>query len=339
VYVSFDDGGHWQPLQMNLPVTSVRDLDVNGTDLVAATHGRAFWVLDDVTPLRQLETSVLAAPVHLFAPATAVRVRPAGFTGTPMPKDEPMAPNPPAGAVIDYVAKSGPVAIRILDPRGELVREYRSDDRRPAADLSKIRVAPEWVSSLAAPAAGPGMHRFVWPLRYPAPALLSEGDPYADGVWAPPGRYTVVLTSGGERRTQPLTLAPDPRVALPEEAYARQFALARRIEAALSRVTQAVDAADAAHGRLAGAAAPLDAQVQALAGPDFGAAPSGPPPRGITPLRVLATRLRTFEAAVDGADAAPSPDAEAGFKTLEPEIEAALVAWRTLEAQLPPAAR
>src|SRR6058998_3123959 len=101
VYVSFDDGDHWQPLQMNLPVTSVRDIDVHENDLVIATHGRAFWILDNATPLRSVAAG-FSRP-FLILPAKTYRERPAGFTGTPMPKDEPMAPNPPFGAMIDYV--------------------------------------------------------------------------------------------------------------------------------------------------------------------------------------------------------------------------------------------
>ncbi len=342
VYVSFDDGDHWQSLQMNLPVTSVRDIDVHGGDVVIGTHGRAFWVLDDVTPLRQVDAQTSAAAAHLFAPATAHRVRPAGFTGTPMPKDEPMAPNPPDGAYIDYVLKgaaTAPVVLRILDAQGAEVRRFSSDDRRPGRDLAKIRVAPEWVDSPAAPAATPGMHRFVWSLRYPAPAPLAEGDSYADGVWAPPGRYTVELAAGGETRTQPLTVAPDPRVDLPGEAYARQFALARRVEALLARVAAAVEAADAAHKRMAARGpADVDLEVQALLGPDFGAAPAAPPPAGLIALRALAGTLRTFLAAVDGADGPPSADAEAGLARTEPAVEATLAAWRTLQSKLPASA-
>jgi hypothetical protein len=283
VYVSFDDGDHWQALQLNLPVTSVRDIDVHGNDVVIATHGRAFWILDDVTPLRQMDARD-AAPSHLFAPAAAVRVRPAGFTGTPLPKDEPMAANPPDGAYIDYVLNgpsAGPVVIRILDAQARTVREYSSEDRLPATDLAKIRVAPEWMTPPSPPSRTAGMHRFVWPIRYPAPAALAEGTPYADGVWAPPGRYTVELTVGPQQRTQPLTILPDPRVTMTPEAYARQFALARRIESVAARVAAAVTAADAAHKRLAaGGTADLDLRIQALLGPDFGSAPTAPPPPG-----------------------------------------------------------
>src|SRR6058998_2711245 len=131
VYVSFDDGDHWQPLQRNLPVTSVRDIDVHENDLVIATHGRAFWVMDDVTPLRQIDSKIARTDAWLFAPATAHRLRPAGFTGTPLPKDEPMAANPPFGACIDYVLRTSakePVALEIRDATGVLVRQYRSDE-------------------------------------------------------------------------------------------------------------------------------------------------------------------------------------------------------------------
>jgi len=341
VYVSFDDGDHWQSLQMNLPVTSVRDIEVHGGDLVIATHGRAFWVMDDVGPLRQLEAAAAPAAVQIFAPSEAPRVRPAGFTGTPMPKDEPMAANPPSGAAIDYVvgpAAAGPVVLRILDAQGGEVRRFASDDRRPAPDLARLRVTPDWEPPRAAPAATPGMHRFVWSLRYAAPPALAEGDPYADGVWAAPGRYTVEISAGGERRTQPLTIVPDPRVTLAPADYAREFALARRVESLLARVAAAVEAADEAHKRLAAnaTASALDAEVQALAGPDFGAAVAAAAPAGLTSLRVLSGTLRNLLAAVDGADTAPSPDVETAVANIEPAVEATLAAWGALQARVPP---
>ena len=340
VYVSFDDGDHWQSLQLNLPVTSVRDIEVHGNDVVIGTHGRAFWILDDVTPLRQMDARPVA-PMHLFAPAATVRVRPAGFTGTPLPKDEPMAPNPPAGASIDYVLDgpaAGPVVIRIVDAQERTVREYSSADQLPATDLAKIRVAPEWAPAPSPPSTAPGMHRFVWPMRYPAPTALADGNPYADGVWAPPGRYTVELTVGHNQQTRPLTILPDPRVTMAPEAYARQFALARRVEASAARVAAAVTAAEAAHRRLgAGGPADLDLRLQALLGPDFGGGLVAPPPPGLTPLRTLAGKLRRFLDAVDDADAPPSPDVEAGFAQMEPVVEAALAAWTALKAQVPAA--
>ena len=147
VSVSFDDGDHWQPLQMNLPVTSVRDIDVHGNDLVIATHGRAFWVLDDVSALRSVAAGF--SPPFLFPPATAVRERPAGFTGTPMPRDEALAPNPPFGAYIDYVAlaSAGPITLEIFDSSDQLVRRYSSDDKPPAPNLARMTTAPEWFAA------------------------------------------------------------------------------------------------------------------------------------------------------------------------------------------------
>src|SRR5207237_7317109 len=160
VYVSLDDGDHWQSLQKNLPVTSVRDIDVHGYDVVIATHGRAFWIMDDVTPLRQID---LVNGTALFRPAVAIRERPAGFTGSPMPKDEPMAANPPFGAIIDYVIGAPPslaaVTLEILDDHDQLVRRYSSADKVPAPDPSKLTTAPEWFNVPSTLSTAPGMHR------------------------------------------------------------------------------------------------------------------------------------------------------------------------------------
>ena len=338
VYVSFDDGERWQPLQLNLPVTSVRDIDMHGADVVIGTHGRGFWILDDVTPLRQAGPQVAAAAAWLFAPATAVRLRPSGFTGTPLPIDEPKAANPPDGAVIDYVLRNAtttPVVLRILDAQGALVRRYSSEERPPATDLAKIRVAPAWVTPPAVLSTGAGMHRFIWPVRHPAPPALAEGNAYADGVWAPPGRYTVELSVDGQRLTQPLTIAPDPRVSLSPEAYARQFALARRVETVRERVAASVAEAEKVHAALvAKGARNLDVRVVALTGPQFGEIPPAAPPAGLSSLRALANSLANLATAVDGADAEPTPSAEAGLAKIEPAVDATLAAWAELKTAI-----
>jgi photosystem II stability/assembly factor-like uncharacterized protein len=341
VWVSFDDGDHWQPLQANLPVTSVRDLDVHGDDLVIATHGRAFWVLDDLTPLRQLDAGVETAAAWLFAPAVAVRLRPAGFTGTPLPKDEAAASNPPSGAFIDYVLKGGArqVTLEIRDGQGELVRRYGSGDAAPKTDLATLSIAPQWVEPPVTLSAAPGHHRFVWPLRYaPVAAPAADGDPWADGAWAPPGRYSVVLTVDGASLTQPLTVAPDPRLALPPAAYAAQLALARRIEEAQGRLAAAArenggllaalaERRKGAKGETAKAIDALQARALDLAG---GAA-WWLPPKTLTSLRAVGDELGKLAAAVDGADAAPSPDAVAGFDRAQPALAAVLAAWEGLK--------
>jgi photosystem II stability/assembly factor-like uncharacterized protein len=313
VSVSFDDGDHWQSLQLNLPSTSVRDIDVHGNDLVIATHGRAFWILDDVTPLRQLPAA--GAP-FLFQPADAIRVRPSGFTGTPMPKDEPQGTNPPSGASIDYVASGGgPVTLDIFDAAGALVRRYSSTDALPQPSPRTLQVAPEWFAMPVPLAAGAGFHRFVWPLRYPPPDAKSA---YADGVFAPPGEYKLVLTADGKPLTRTLRVLPDPRVPLPASAYADEFALAREVEALRARVSAALEEASD----------PKYAQYASISG----VVPGGAnvwwvPPSSTTTLRYLDGALQKLLSALENADAAPSPDARASWAKLQPAAEAALAAW------------
>jgi len=337
VYVSFDDGDRWQPLQANLPVTSVRDIDVHGDDLVIATHGRAFWVLDDVAPLRQIDAAVAGRAAWLCRPAEAVRLRPAGFLGTPFPKDEAAASNPPAGALLDYVLKrpAQRVTLEIHDEQGALVRRYGSADAPKAPPVPDLSVAPEWKPAATPLPTTAGMHRFVWPLRD------------ADDVWMPPGRYSVVLDVDGARSTQPLTVAPDPRLALPPAAYAAQHALARRIADANARATAAAGEAGklakalaerrkAAGAELGRAIQTFQARLAAV----WGASPEpregapwwvpAKPPAGLT---AVLGELGKLANAVDGADAAPSPDAVAGFDELQPVFAAALGAWDELKSR------
>ncbi|MGH7584390.1 MAG: WD40/YVTN/BNR-like repeat-containing protein, partial [Gemmatimonadales bacterium] len=158
VYVTFDDGNHWQALQQNLPRTSVRDVQVHDADLVIATHGRGFWIMDDIAPLRSLADDAGGA-TRLFPPATAYRLRSTGFTGTPMPKDEPMGENPPLGAYIDYALEDdsgAPVTLTISDARGALVRTFSSSDKLLQTDLVKIETAPEWIVAPGPLASGQG---------------------------------------------------------------------------------------------------------------------------------------------------------------------------------------
>ena len=337
VYVSFDDGDHWQPLQLNLPVTSVRDLDVHGEDLVIATHGRAFWVLDGLAPLRQLDARVEGAAAWLFKPADAVRFRPAGFTGSPMPRDEAMAANPAPGAYFDYVLKGAAkqVTLEIRDEKGTLVRRYSSADAAPRADLTKLRTAPEWEQPPAVLSTAPGMHRFVWPLRY---AALEADNAYEDGVWAPPGRYTAVLDVDGTRLTQPLTMTPDPRLSLPAEAYARQCELARRIEAAQARVSRANrqkdDLVKALAERRKGASPEVGKAIDALQKrvEDLaGGAAFWQEPKTLITLRAMKDALDKLARAADGADAAPSPDTVAGFEKIQAPLDVTLAAWEELK--------
>lgn len=350
VDVSFDDGDRWQTLQLNLPRVSVRDLEVHGDDLVIATHGRGFWILDGLAPLRQLEPGDRPGETRLFTPSTALRLRPADFTGTPLPKEEPTAPNPPFGAFIDYVLAATPrqpIALEIRDAAGELVRRYSSADVPPAADPATSRAAPEWTPHPSVLATTPGMHRFVWPLRRALPAELSHGNAYADGRWVPPGRYSVELIVDGHAFRQPLEVDPDPRVVLPAAAYARQDALAAKIEAAQARLARAQSQAQVAHkallalrgdARSGEEARRLDDDVVALAGITTTANPGNTwavPVTSIESFRYLEVALRQLLEAVDGADADPSPDAIAGFGRLDATLAAALADWEKLRGRAP----
>ncbi|MBS0555919.1 MAG: hypothetical protein JSR27_00740 [Proteobacteria bacterium] len=353
-YVSFDDGDHWQPLQQNLPVTSVRDIVVHDADLVLATHGRGIWIMDDISALRQMDASVGNERAWLFAPAPAYRVRLPEFTGTPMPKDEPMAVNPPMGAYIDYALKTAsniPVTLDIFNSNNELVRHYSSTAPAQHVDPAKLEFAPEWVEQPSRLSSAAGMHRFVWPLRYAAPAAPGKSDPWANGVWAPPGKYRVVLTVDGVKREQSLQVLADPRVKLEDSAYAEQFAFARRIEAQNTRVGVAAHAADALHrallalgaqgkGNWSKNAQALDTRVQVLSGKRDAPNPRNAwsfPPRDTQNFAFLAGALAKLQVAVDGADAAPSIDAQNGFKALVPMVDATLQAWHDLQSRELPA--
>jgi photosystem II stability/assembly factor-like uncharacterized protein len=222
VFVSFDDGDHWQSLQMNLPPVSVRDLVIHEDDLVVGTHGRGFWVLDDITPLRQFGEDVFNSAAFLFRPADAYNLPPGSENGTPQPRDEPLAENPPYGAIIDYYLKSnaaGAVTLEILDPSGAVVRKYSSDDRATPVDPNTLNIPASWVRTPEPLSAAAGMHRFVWDLRpTPTPRAGGAGGGGGGGgifggrgATMLPGSYTVRLNVGGKSYTQPLKLKPDPR--------------------------------------------------------------------------------------------------------------------------------
>ena len=214
-YVSFDAGDHWQPLQLNLPVTSVRDLVIHGDDLVIATHGRAFWVMDNITPLRQIATAPESEKSRLFEPAIAIRVDNDSFLGSPFPPEEPMANNPPNGAMVDYYlpAKAGKVMLEIRDSNGKLVRRYVSGEKNLATG-PPLPIAERWLPKPVALPTDPGMHRFVWDLRWSGPGINDEVDEesgVAGGPKVAPGTYQVVLKADGQSLSEPLQVTMDPR--------------------------------------------------------------------------------------------------------------------------------
>lgn len=307
-YVSFTDGAIWQPLANGLPPTSIRDITIHGDDLVLATHGRGFYILDDIAQLRALAANPAPAP-RLFPPADAIRVHPPEFTGTPMPKDEPLASNPPAGLIIDYaLPQSGAktVEITITDPTGAMVRRYRSSDTSPPPNPATLSVAPEWVPSTPPPGTAPGAHRFVWNLHYTPAPELQAGDQPSDGIWAPPGSYTVTLTVDGQSFSQAARILPDPRLHLHPTDLQSQFALARRVQAAQIECEHALSTAAALLPKLTNKSA--HARLTALI--DTPRSGKTANPNALTDLEI---RLAALAQAVDGADAAPTPDAQAAY--------------------------
>jgi photosystem II stability/assembly factor-like uncharacterized protein len=222
VFVSFDDGDHWQSLQLNLPACSMRDLVIHGDDLIVGTHGRGIWILDDITALRQISSDVEHADAFLFRPADAINIPPPSENGTPQPRDEPLAENLPYGAIIDYYlgsAARGAVTIEILDPAGEAIRRYSSEDRPAPVNPEMLNIPAFWRRTPEPLSAAAGMHRWVWDLR-PTPTAGGRrsggggGDIFGRGgeARALPGTYTLKLTVNGKSYTQPLAVKMDPRV-------------------------------------------------------------------------------------------------------------------------------
>ena len=301
VYVSFDAGDHWQSLQRNLPSTSIRDLVVHGDDLVVATHGRSFWILDDVAPLRELVPGTAAASVHLFQPQAALRWRASLNTDTPLPPEEPVGENPPDGAILDFWLKAPAkdVRLEILDSRGEVLRRFDSQDHPEPVDPVSLNVPAFWIRAPRALPASAGMHRFVWNLRLAAPPAFHHEPTMAaepgdtplepQGALVPPGDYRVRLIVDGQAYEQPLTIGMDPRVATSPADLAAQYALGRALAAAMARSFQAA---------------------------------VGAPSARIGELRKLNGELGSLLVLTQQADAAPTPAQVQAFGRLKAELQA-----------------
>ncbi len=240
VFVSFDDGGHWQPLQLNLPVSPIHDLVVKDDDLVVATHGRSFWVLDDITPLRQVNAQSAQQDAILYAPQVALRLH----YPTDIDKRQPVGENPPAGAIINYFLKAAAkdeVTLDILDAQGKLVRHLSSKEKKVNDQ------PPEWPDQVETPRVIPaaeGMNRFAWDLHYDDP-IQTPGAFYAGegprGALALPGDYQVKLTVAGKTQTAPLHLAIDPRIKDAEAALPKQFDLSAKVVNRIGELHQAIN--------------------------------------------------------------------------------------------------
>jgi photosystem II stability/assembly factor-like uncharacterized protein len=351
VYVSFNDGDDWQSLQLNLPVTSVRDLVVHENDLVVATFGRSFWILDDVTPLRQLDSHVAATDSWLFRPETAVRMRPGSDQGTPVPMDETLAANPPEGAVLDYYLgdkPSAPIQLEIFDSEGKLVRRFASDDVLRKTNPNDVPIQVEWIRDPKPLLAEAGMHRFVWDLHYALPKGVRTTYWGPAGPLAVPGNYIVKLTANGKSSTQPLAIKLDPRVKTPQDALVWQFELASGIAARLGEVSMAIqqigdvrkqiEAREKEAGgntELLAALQELQEKVDAAIEPDgdgdFGLFGLAPPSREHEPLPSAATALRGLLIIADSSDVGPATDAAVASAMWEVAARETLARWATFQ--------
>jgi photosystem II stability/assembly factor-like uncharacterized protein len=345
VYVSFDDGENWQSLRLKMPATSVRDLIVKDDDLAIATHGRGFWILDNITPLRQLAVSDRDS--LLFKPQTALRVRWDFNTDTPLPPDEPVGENPPEGAMIDYsLGKdvTGPVTLEIKDGAGKVVRRYASTDPLPTPD-PKLKIPRYWVRPPQALSGKPGLHRFFWDLHgepladaepeYPMTAVAHKTAPQPTVPWIVPGNYSVALTTGGKRFTQPLIVKMDPRVKAPAADLAKQFELSKTLaemRATLQPVGQSFEGLTAelskAKERLGEnaaqeAVAALRKKLEGFASPAD--VRSGEP----LELGVLRKVEKLFGDLQD-VDAAPTPPQQAAVAALQRDARSVVERWRAL---------
>ena len=225
VFVSFNDGDDWQPLRLNMPATSIRDLVIHDEDLVVGTHGRGFWILDDISPLREMPAAITSAGAHLFAPRPTYRFPRDTNTDTPLPPEESAGKNPPDGAILYYYLKSAaasPIALEILDGENKVVAHFSSDDKAPPVN-PQLNVPTYWLRPFQPLSASAGMHRFIWDLHgspaggrggrggEPPISAIYMDTPVNQGPWMPAGKYTVKLTVGGQTYPQSLTVKPDPR--------------------------------------------------------------------------------------------------------------------------------
>ena len=336
VWVSFDDGDHWQSLQLNLPHTSMRDLIVHNQDLIVATHGRSFWVLDDIGELRAVVGNATTA--MLLKPSPAVRARRSTGTDTPIPPEEPAGRNPPDGAIIDYYlpqAAKGVVAIEVLDADGAVIRRASSTDPVgfSAEEIDKELIPAYWIRQPRALATTAGMHRFIWDLHYTAPRAVKRGFPISavardtpqepQGPLVVPGLYRIKLIVGTRESQQPLTVLPDPRVTIGGPDYAAQFSLARDLAGALDAssakaqeiksLRAQLETLGAAHSSaITAQAKELDQHLDSLMQTGAESSPNAAH-RGLE--RVNGDTLSLYTQVID-ADVAPTPAQQSAAKSL-----------------------
>jgi len=326
VWFSNDDGAHWQSLRQNMPATSIRDVVIKDDDVVVGTHGRGFWILDDIQPLRRAdETSALLKPQR------AIRFRWSKWPDTPLPPDEPAGQNPPDGAIIDYVlpADASLVTLEIVDANGKLVRRYASTDK-VEAPKDTGNVPWYWIRPSRALATSAGMHRFTWDLHhapiaqikpsYPISAVPFDTAPNYTSPWVMPGTYTVKLTVDGKSSTQPLVVRMDPRVKTTREDLAKQHAASMKIYGWMQQLASAL-------AELRGIRATLQADDKF--GKDLSEL-EGDEDEDQPTLARIQSNIRSLFDGVQSIDAAPTAQQLEAIADLEPKVKEILGRWETL---------
>jgi len=351
VWVSFDDGAHWQALQMNLPNAPIHDLIVHDNDLTVATHGRSFWVLDDLAPLRQMTAAIAGEDAHLFAPSIATRTR----IGHVEPRRYPIGENPPSGAVLYYWLKEAPkepAKLEVLDAQGKVVRSYTSEAKKTAEapEEGERDEPPETIPAAA------GLNRFAWDLHYEPPvkipAAIYDGDNQPAGPHAMPGKYSVRLTVSGKSYTQPLEIVMDPRVKTSVADLQKQFDFLLKLRERQDAMNRAILGIRDLRGQLQAmekryaasesaktvvtAAAGLRKRITALEEELIQVNATASEDEANYPTK-LNSKLSYLNGVTDSADAAPTPAEEAVFVDLDKQLETQLAVWHEVLAKDVPA--
>jgi hypothetical protein len=345
VYVSFNDGENWQPLQLNLPVTSVRDLVVHEDDLVIATHGRAFWILDDIAALRQIGPNMSSADVYLYKPVKAFRIKNDSFSGTPIPPEEPQAQNPPRGAYIDYYlrdAATTAITLDIVDAHGDTVRHFSSGEKS-AAVPANAAIAPRWFPKPEQLREQRGMHRFVWDLRHGRVGEKTSADVEETGIesWIGPtvlpGTYQVKLTVNGRNLSQPLEVAMDPRSQMTRAELEAQFRWGQHVFEDLLVARKAEREVRALQARLAQNSAKLKGEQATLrdaiasANLTSGEILTGGKQAGEQGLESASRALTIALGCIDGADRVPPSQVIALYQASAKAVKARVAEWEALK--------
>jgi len=350
VYVSLDDGDHWQSLRLNMPATSVRDLLIKDNDLAVATHGRGFWILDDITPLRQLDDRVTAGRAYLFAPEPAYRVRWDTNSDTPLPPDVAAGDNPPDGAIFNYYLKSSSspaVTLEVKDSAGNSVRRFSTADPVPPPD-PRLAIPDYWLRPPQRLSGAAGFHRFVWDMHYaPVPGIRPEypiAAVYRNTAPVPtspsimPGKYTAVLTVDGQQYGQPLTVEMDPRVKTPVAELQRQFELSNQLYQDLLALQPLVERAATARAQLktmrekttgaqAGSLDELSRRLESLAGGE-GRRRRGPQAENLAGVRGSLLQLLAI---LQEVDQPPTTQATAAVPKLHQSTTTVIQRWEQFE--------